>query len=795
MFYSARAYWDLPQCLDHRAVNPAVKVQGFTRIYYLFRKRRVNKKVRASCLRYRARAFFRCYATIVYMHVWDKNLLWFTRGGVFLVPFIPLIISGSMFFPFITGKNFTFRIIVEIIFAVWLLLALREPRFRPKRSPFLSCILAFLSVVLLADALAENPFKAFWSNFERMEGFVTLLHLGAYFLVASSVLDSEKLWHRFFATSVGVSAFLGIYGMLQLAGKIVINQGGVRLDGTFGNAAYFAGYMLFHIFLTLFLIFRHKVSPVGKYLYGGALVLQVFALIFTATRGAGVGLVGGLFLAFLLVAILERQNKRLRFGAVISLIVLLLFVGGLYAGRDNLLIKGNETLTRFASISVSDAGPRFMVWGMALQGFKENPILGWGQEGFNYVFNKYYNPNMWGQEQWFDRTHNILFDWLIAGGLMGLLAYLSLYGCLLFCIWRGALPVSASPFSLAEKSILTGLLAGYFIHNLFVFDNIGSYILFFSLLAFFGSRTGTTIPRLEGLPVLQKGQPQYIAGACLLIALAAIVYFFNIRGIVVSRALIEGLKAHPKGAVENLAAYRRAFARDTIGSQETAEQLLQSTITVVNAPNAPAELKTEFIALGEEAMRREHKRAPSDARLQVFLGMFYNRLSRSADAVPYLEKAHALSPNKQTIAFELASTYLNVGKTAEALELVRKAYESAPEFGSARMTYAVAAIYAKQFDVAAELLNPIVDAAVFDERVVKAYYDVKQYGKVLDIWKARAERKPEDPQAQVSLAAAYLLNGERQRSIAALKKASELNPTFKEQADFYIKEIRAGRNP
>ncbi len=726
----------------------------------------------------------------------DRILLWLARIGVFLMPFIPLIISGSMFFPFITGKNFAFRIIVEIIFAAWLLLALREPRFRPKRSAFLWSILAFLFVVLLADIFAENPFKAFWSNFERMEGFITLLHLGAYFIVASSVLDSEKLWHRFFATSVGVSAFLGIYGILQLAGKVVINQGGVRLDGTFGNAAYFAGYMLFHIFLTLFLIFRHKISLAGKYLYGGAFLLQAFTLIFTATRGAGIGLVGGLFLSALLIAFFGMENKRVRRGAALFAVVLVLLVGGLFAGKEKTWVRDNPVLTRFASISVQEAGPRFMVWGMAWQGFKENPILGWGQEGFNYVFNKYYNPNMWAQEQWFDRTHNILLDWLIAGGLLGLLAYLSLYGFLLYYIWRGALPAGAPPFSLVEKSILTGLLAGYFIHNLFVFDNIGSYLLFFSLLAFFGSRTGTAIPRLEGFPVLRKGQPYYITGACMLIALAGTVYFFNIRGISVSRALIEGLKEHPtKGVVENLAAYRRAFARDTIGSQETAEQALQSAITVANAPSLPQEFKAEFIAFGEEVIARELRRAPRDARLQVFLGMFYNRLGRSADAVPSLEKAHALSPNKQTIAFELASTYLNVGKTTEALALLQKAYESAPKFSSARMTYAVAAIYAKQFELAAELLNPVVDAAISDERVVKAYYDVKQYGKVLDIWKARVAKDPSNPQAQVSLGAAYLLNGERQRSIAALQKASELNPAFKEQAEAYIKEIRAGRNP
>ena len=399
----------------------------------------------------------RFVVSYVSMHTLDKALLWVARIGVFFVPFVPLIIASSLFFPFITGKGFAFRIIVEVVFACYLLLALRRPEFRPKRSLILYGVLAFITAVFLADAFAVNPFKAFWSNFERMEGFVTMIHLVAYFVVAAAVLNTEKWWHRFFATSVGVSAFLSIYGILQLAGKIVINQGGVRLDGTFGNAAYFAGYMLFHIFLSLFLILRHRIPPMYKWMYGAAIALQVFTLIFTATRGAALGLVGGLSLAFLLVALFERNNRRLRMGAVGAFLALVLVVVGLYVARDVSFVKNSSALTRFASVSVSDAGPRLMVWGMAFQGFKENPVLGWGQEGFNYVFNKYYNPNMWSQEQWFDRTHNIFFDWLISADCWTS-PYLSLFTFLLWYIWKGE-PADGEPaFSFTEKKRLSGSL-------------------------------------------------------------------------------------------------------------------------------------------------------------------------------------------------------------------------------------------------------------------------------------------------------------------------------------------------
>lgn len=726
----------------------------------------------------------------------DKVLLLATRILVFLVPFIPLIVASSLFFPFITGKGFAFRILVEVMFAVWLLLALREKAFRPKRSLLLFGVASFLGIVLIADIGAENPFKAFWSNFERMEGFVTLIHLGAYFLVASSVLNAEKWWLRFFSTSVGVSAFLGIYGLLQLAGKIVINQGGVRLDGTFGNAAYFAGYMLFHIFLTLFLLSRHRIVPHLRWLYVGALILQTVTLYYTATRGAGIGLVGGLLLTMLLVAFGERERKDLRGIATGVLLFLVLIVGTLYMQRESAFVKNNPTLRRFTSISLESAAPRLMVWGMAWEGFQERPILGWGQEGFNYVFNKYYDPDMWTQEQWFDRTHNIFFDWLIAAGILGLLSYLALFGFLFRYLWTGHTTDGSNHFLFTEKAILTGLLVSYMTHNFFVFDNLISYLLFFSLLAFVHTRYSKPFPVLEKSPALHDEQTLSIAGATLLVALVAGIYFLNVRPITVSQHLISAIKQNPKGITENLSFYRKAFLIETVGTQEVAEQSIQAAASVSVAQNVPSTLKEEFLAFAKEAMNREIARAPNDTRLRMFVGGLNNRLGRYAEALPHLEKAHELSPTKQTVAFELANTYLNTKRQADALAMLKQAFESAPLFEGARIAYVASAIYSKEFKLADELLASTTEMSTLtDERLVRAYFENKQFPKVIALLKLRLAKNPNDPQTHISLAAAYLSNGNRAESIRELETVIGLDPNFKKQGEYYISEIKAGRNP
>jgi hypothetical protein len=59
---------------------------------------------------------------------------WVALGALFLIPFLPLVVANDMFFPFITGKNFWFRILVECALGAWVLLAIADPAYRPKFS-------------------------------------------------------------------------------------------------------------------------------------------------------------------------------------------------------------------------------------------------------------------------------------------------------------------------------------------------------------------------------------------------------------------------------------------------------------------------------------------------------------------------------------------------------------------------------------------------------------------------------------------------------------------------------------
>lgn len=815
-------------------------------------------------------------------------------GGIFVIPFIVLVISPSLFFPFISGKGFTYRILVEILFALWLIIALRDERYRPRVSLILGTVSAFVGVVLLADVLGVAPFKSLWSNFERMEGFVAIFHHFLYFVVASTMLASERLWSWFFHTSIGVALFICFYSVLQLGidigswirwpSELAINQGGVRVDATFGNAAYLASYLLIHIFILAFYISRERlsragdilwsamlgsgmfllyylsrISPegvdagiVGKVLSGAALVLLIgslytyvkarrtiwytryvepvvyglfilftfYILIETATRGAILGLFGGAILTALLIAIFEKNNLFVRRAAIGGLLFLCLVAGVFYAAKDSTFIKNNPSLARIASINKSEAGPRLMIWSIAWEGLKDRPLLGWGQENFNYLFNENYNPKMYTQEQWFDRAHNIIFDWLTAGGIVGLLAYLSMYVALLAYIWKMPEGVFAwlrrllgrihnghdNTMTVTERAMLTGLLSAYFFQNLFVFDNFGTYMLFFSVMAYVHFVHGTPLSaewqkRLSFEPEFTN---RVLVPLVVVVALVAL-YFVNARPISAGTSLIKALSVQgqaqkaedvPLVYQASLNYYKEVFDLNTFVSTEAREQLIQSAISVSNNQQLDVTTRQSFITLGRTELEQQLRQTPNDARYALFMGYLLNRTRQGAEALPFLERAAELSPSKQTILFELGGAYLAMGDTTKAYDVLKRAYELETSYGEARILYITAAIYAGKEEEVATLLTELYGSSpANDDRILKAYFDTKNFDKVIPIVEARVEKEPLNFQFRINAAAAYLGVNRRTDAIKALQEAISIEPRFKEQGDRWIGEIRAGRTP
>ncbi len=722
----------------------------------------------------------------------EKTLRNVILAGVFVLPFIFFIVPNTMFFPFITGKNFAFRVIVEIMFGAWAALAILYPAYRPKKSLILIVFTAFVGIMAIADIFGEGFLKSFWSNYERMDGLITLIHLLALLVILITTIRTRELYERLFDTSIIASVLMSFYGFAQLAGKFAIHQGATRLDATFGNATYLAVYALFHIFLAALLSLRTGETWKRSW-YGVAIALNLFMLYHTATRGAMLGLLAGLIVAGAVYVLKgEGQGRKIGAGVVAAVVIL---IGGFIAMKDAEFIRTSPVLGRFASISLQDTTTqsRFIIWGMALEGWKEKPILGWGQEHFITVFNKYYKPELYKQEPFFDRAHNVFLDWLISGGILGLLAYLAIFFIAAWTVFRSRI------FTALEGSVLIGLLAAYFAQNLFVFDNLGSYMLFAMVLGYVVVvTTKNEEPVTKNKKEVIDETYKNVVVAITIVATIFALYALNWKPYQANTALIQALSSQ-KGLQTNLAFFEEALAYDSMGTSETREQLAQIAVRVVSSSAIAESDRVAFDALTRREMDKETGRG-GNARAELLYGSYLKFTGAYDEAIKHLTRAMELSPGKQAIRMELGSAYLSKGDFKTAFSIMKEAYDLAPANETARDAYALAAVYAGDMKIAQELLVPVygIPAAPTDE-FARAYEKKGDYATIILIWQKRiadAQASGADSaQYHVSLAAAYMGAGQRTKAVAELRAAIALDSAFKEQGAYYIQEIEAGRNP
>lgn len=674
---------------------------------------------------------------------------WAVFGVLFIVPFLPLVVDNGLFFPFITSKGFALRILVEVGFGAYVLLALADKRYRPRFSWTSALYAAFVLWMFIADFFAANPHKAFWSNYERMDGWVTMIHVFLFFLMAGAVLSAEKLWKRWWLTVLAASALVAVYGLWQMFGLAQIHQGGARADASFGNAIYLAVYLMFTVLLALWQAIESKGWL--RYALLALAALQVVIIFATATRGA----ILGLFFAAGVVAVAWAAKsggtgKKVAIGAVIALLAL---AGGFFLLRDSALVRNEPTLTRIATIFDSgELKVRETLWGMAYQGFLERPITGWGQEGYNYVFNKYYQPSLFGQEAWFDRAHNTYLDWLVAGGAPALLLFLALLVSAVLALFR-------SDAGRAEKFILIGVLAGYALQAVSAFDNLFSYLLLAAVLAVAHERSARPIAYFERMPETGAATLGTVAAPLAMVATVAVLWIVNVPGLEAAGDLIRGAELAGTPATA-LTQYQNAVARGSFASQEVAEQALTFASAIGQQASVPLATRQGAFTLALTAMQKEVAAAPNDARIRL---MYAQGLAAAGDTAGYqqeMQAALALSPKKQGILFQKGIAEWQAGDRAGAAKDFAAGYELDTSFSSAAEYAAIGKLITGDIAGGKALLTGAFGTTTIDDDLMRyAYYDAKLYGDLVDTAKLHVANNPDDPNAHFLLAQAYAVAG------------------------------------
>lgn len=684
-----------------------------------------------------------------------KNVLrYLVLGGLFIIPFLPLYVEYGFFFPFITGKGFAFRIIVEVIAVSWLVLMLLEPKYRPRFSPLLCIYGALVLWMVVANMLGVNPHKAFWSNFERMDGWVTLAHVFVFFIVSGAVLTADKLWQKWWQTFIAGAGIVSAYAVLQLSGLLAIHQSGVRVDATIGNAAYLAAYLLFAIPVTLWQALVSK----GVVRYGLLLLtlVEIVILFATATRGALIGFVVAVF-AGLVYALWELKGKsrKLIIGILIaSITTVSLFV----ALRDTPFITADPTLSRIASISTKELGVRFTLWGMGIQGALERPITGWGQEGFNYIYNANYKPELFAQEPWFDRAHNVYLDWFVAGGFPALMLFLSLLGMAVFLLMRRDIHPLA-------KICLTSALVGYGVQGLVVFDNLFSYVPLAAILAMVHGFNAKPFKGSDSKPAMDLATVQTLVLPIAIPVGIVLVYLVNIQSMQSAHHLIQALSPWPDPQT-NVSAFETALSDNSFAKQEIREQLVVMAAGAAGNQNISPDIRLKMLTLAVTEMQEQLKINPGDARLWLQLAYAYRAGGDFESAHKAIGEARRLSPVKQSLIVEDGTLYWQ----QKEYERAREEFVHAYELGTVRfpeLSVYVSASLARlqKFNESdALLLEHFGTTTVNRQLLIIAYGELEDYARLVPLLELRAREQQGDMLTLFQLATAYGASGERTKA-------------------------------
>lgn len=641
------------------------------------------------------------------LSTWIKRLI---SWSVFLLPIT--YIAKSTLYPFISFKTLVIYLFIEIVFFLWLYAFLVKKEVVFRLNVVSGSFLIFIFVVLLSSFFSVDPSLSFWSNFERMNGALTWLHLGALFVVASSVFKDKRDWLEVFwsnsisATIIASIAILGSDGF----GLMDISKGAGSL---IGNTSFAGSYLLISFFLMAYLwIEEYKsrgvlaimmitifITPIffGARIWNGKNgFFDIFKnplLILGQARAASISLYLGMGAMALGGCFVYTKKKFIKQASKILLILTAI----VFLSTVVMFFISNSPVRNFLSAQASKS--RVLVWESAVSAWKTRPLLGYGIGTFTYVYQDFYQPEFltaeFGGDDWMDKAHSVGYEILATTGSLGALSFASMYVLALIFLWRRYRRGEADFW---ESFIPSVLLIIHLLQNLTVFDTVTTYQLFTLIFAFVASRGGKEI-QAPG-KFWKEGVGQSVAGFGLL----ACLIFFVFIPYGSSNATINFSKGEFITSAEATDRLISKVQSSRVGETEKIKllaemwrgQIVQFPQIIARYPENVMHVQDVFI----EEMEKSMVIHPDDLRTSVTIArtaLFSSGMAQGESKELYVEKAHRyaslaieISPEHQLGYWTLASVENSMGNREEAYRLAKIAYDFAP---TAKTAAAVLAQY------------------------------------------------------------------------------------------------------
>ncbi len=750
----------------------------------------------------------------------QKAYIWILKSGIALSFISVLIVASGFLFPYISGKQLYFNILIEILVVFWLAFIIKYPQWNPFKAEGGRGVLARLGggitaglmayfLVILISAFAGVDFNlSFWGDIERMLGFFHVIHFLFLYLIIITVMRDWRDWQFVLTIFLAVATIVALTGLF-----------GSEDHGTVGNTAYMAGFMIFGMFYAILAFL--KTQGLERWLYLLPILVMFPAFVNADISGAFAGLGAG-FLVFLFFFGILTSHQKFR---LISLGLLILIVGGglfAFTNKEAPVVRSIKPIQDF-SWEARTFQTRLISWQAAWEDFSNHPILGTGYGTFAITFDKHFPAEFYDLTRggtFFDRAHNNLIDIASTTGLLGLIAYLSIFLAFVIYLVRA---YRRGRVGVVEVSLILALGAAYLVQNLAVFDSLPTYIGLMLMLGYAyylntsskdNSNSGSLISVNRDRKLIDREIYAFVGVGLLMLFL---IFQYNFKTMRMLDGVIESQRVFASGdIVAATAVSQEAFSYNSPLERDGRDSYVKAlTRYSQGLPRLDPGDRREVLEYAVELSRKNLAYNQESALLRLRMAQTLNLASRHffdldpelaeeyhQEALEHIDKAIEASPERIKLHTVKSQILLTRNQVDEAEEVLKEAISLNDKYDPAVCQLAELYLTTDQEDLGQVEMERCLNLDGSDElyqpvaikKAINHYVVTEEFSRLKELYQRLARLEGNDPEVWIKKATMYYQMGEFGEAERAARRAAQLNPALEGDMQEFIEQIREAQS-
>lgn len=257
--------------------------------------------------------------------------------------------------------------------------------------------------------------------------------------------------------AVLIGAFLFSLFATDMLGLYQHIVGGIaRPKGFSGTATFYASSILMGLPIAYIACQKYRSSRKCVFIAASVFAFSLYMLYLSQTRGGWIAF----GCMFIVLVVLDKSYRKTL--ACCGLVLLLILGGMLYSSPS----LQDRTVSIVNTTTDNSNRSRLEMWNGSIAIFEDYPIVGIGQDQWQYVYNtKYISPYLQERlkgdyKSGYGNPHSNIFKVLSEGGILGMMAFLGLHGYILyrmFFMYQKGRSVSAKSYGMVGMLIFLGM--------------------------------------------------------------------------------------------------------------------------------------------------------------------------------------------------------------------------------------------------------------------------------------------------------------------------------------------------